>query len=276
MLEQMKYYLGVMFYNFRLEILKELEYAIYSIAWLIMIPLSAFSGYYVLWLMTQQNGNINGWTIGELAFLYGLSMFSHAFQDMFFIQTRFIDYQILEGSFDRALLRPMNVFFQFCTENLNICGLYDLIPAIALFAYGCQKVHFVWNIGNVLGVGIVMIGGTLISAAIYTITGSIAFWTRKSGFLVDLDLTFIEKTTSYPLNVYPKFFSLIFTFLVPMGFISFYPACGFLHKSTGLTGKFPLPPELPIWSLLVGILCFFLAQKFFMYGLRKKYESAGS
>jgi|GEM_PF-1487257 len=152
MLEQIKYYLGVMFYNFRLEILKELEYAIYSIAWLIMIPLSAFSGYYVLWLMTQQNGNINGWTIGELAFLYGLSMFSHAFQDMFFIQTRFIDYQILEGSFDRALLRPMNVFFQFCTENLNICGLYDLIPAIALFAYGCQKVHFVWNIGNVLGV----------------------------------------------------------------------------------------------------------------------------
>ena len=74
MLEQIKYYLGVMFYNFKLEILKELEYAIYSIAWLIMIPLSVFSGYYVLWLMTQQNGNINGWTIGELAFLYGLSM----------------------------------------------------------------------------------------------------------------------------------------------------------------------------------------------------------
>ena len=30
MLEQIKYYLGVMFYNFRLEILKELEYAIYG------------------------------------------------------------------------------------------------------------------------------------------------------------------------------------------------------------------------------------------------------
>jgi len=275
-LETLKHYFSVLLYNYKLEIKREMEYISYSLMWFVMIPVSALSGYYVLKVILDQSGTINGWNLGQIAFLYGLSLFSHGFQDLLFIQTRHIDSAILMGEFDRALLRPMDVFFQFITSTFNLCGFSSLFPAVVVFGYGCYLLDFEWSFGNILSVLMIIVGGTMISFAIFTLTGSIAFWTKKSSFLVSLNLTIIDKMTSYPMTIYPKLLTGIFTFIVPVGFISFYPACGLLQMDTGLEYNFPIPVELPIVCLGIGIITFIIAKKFFMFALRRKYESAGS
>lgn len=271
-----RHYLSVLLYNYRLEIKREMEYLSYSLSWFIMIPISAFSGYYVLKVILDNSGTINGWNLGQIAFLYGLSLFSHGFQDLFFIQTRYIDGCIISGEFDRALLRPMGVFFQFITSTFNIVGICTLIPAVVVFAYGCHLLAFEWTLGNTIAVLMVIVGGTLISFAIFSITGTIAFWTKKSSFLVSLNITIIDKMTSYPMTIYPKALIKVFTFLIPIGFITFYPVCGMLGMDSGLACSFPIPIELPVVCLGVGIICFIIARGFFMFALRRKYESAGS
>lgn len=275
-MKEIRHYLSVLFYNYKIGIQSEMEYISYTFSWLLMIPLNVLSGYYVLKVILDQRGTINGWQLGQIAFLYGLSLFSHGFQDMFFIQTRNMDARILRGEFDRALLRPLGVFFQLCTCQFNICGLYSLIPAVAVFAYGCHLVQFQWTMGNIISIIMVVIGGTLISLAVYMITGTIAFWTKKSSFLTDMNLTIIEKMTSYPMTIYPKAITNIFTFIIPLGFISFYPVCGLLKMDSGITYRFPIPIDLPVISLLAGIIFLGIARGFFLYALRYKYESAGS
>lgn len=273
-MDKVRYYLSVFTFGFRLSFKKELQYASYTFCWLIMIPLSCFSGFYVLKVIMDSSGDLNGWTFGQVAFLYGLSLFSHAFQDLLFIQTRWIDERILNGEFDRMLLRPMGVFFQFCSGNVNICGIYDLIPGLIIFFYGCSLVDFSWTPGNIISVLAITAGGTMISAAVYTITGSLAFWTKKSSMLVDFNLNLISKTTSYPLSIYPKWFARFFTFVIPLGFISFYPACGLLGIESG--SDFPLPLELPFFCLAVGAVWFWIGKKVFEFGLKSRYESSGS
>ena len=275
-MKEIRHYLSVLFYNYKVGIQSEMQYITYTFSWLLMIPLNVLSGYYVLKVILDQTGTINGWALGQIAFLYGLSLFSYGFQDMFFIQMRNMDSRIIRGAFDRALLRPLGVFFQMCTLQINICGFYSLVPAAIVFIYGCRLVHFQWTFGNALAILMVIVGGTLISLAVYLISGTIAFWTKKSSFLTDLNLTIIEKMSSYPMTIYPKLIKNIFTILIPLGFITFYPVCGLLNMDTGITYKFPLPIDLPVVSLLVGITFLLVARGFFLFALKYKYESAGS
>lgn len=274
MVWKVKHYFEVFKFYTIIAMKRELEYSSYRFCWLLMIPIQIFSGIYVLRVIMERVGTLNGWTFGQVAFLYGLGVFSHGFQDMFFIQTRRIERSVIRGDFDRCLVRPLGVFFQFCIGTVNFCGIYDLIPGIIIFLYGCIKVNFHWSFENVFLLLLVIIGGTLIQASIYTFTGSVAFWTKKSAMFVGVNLQLFDKTTQWPMTIYPKWFIRIFSFLIPMGFVSFYPTCGFLGISSGIS--FPLPLEMPIWTFIMGLFWFFIARRYFYIGLEKKYESAGS
>jgi len=274
MIDTIKHYLDVFKVSVKLEVASQMEYASYMFCWLLMIPLQGFSGIYVLKTIMTRIDTLNGWNFGQVAFLFGLALLSHGFQDMLFIQTRSIEYIILEGEFDRLLLRPMGVFYQFCISSFNLVGLFDMIPGVIIFLYGCKMVVFIWSPVNILCLVLITFGGTLIRAAVYTITGSIAFWTKKSSIFVDLNLAIFERTTQYPMSIYPNWFIRFFTFVIPIGFVSFYPVSGLLGIHAG--NKFPIPLDLVIWSPIVGIICFIAARGIFLLGLNSKYESAGS
>ncbi len=255
----------------RLAIQRQIEYPLFLVSWLIMIPLQYFAGIWMLKVMVFRFHSLAGWTFPELAFLYGLGLLSHGLSVIFFIQTWQFDYWINQGHFDRALVRPMNVFFLFIVSYVNFIGFIDLIPGTIIFFYACQQVHFVWSLSNILILLSVVLGGTLIRAGFFSIVGTLAFWTRKSGELIGMNLNILERTSMYPLSLYPRIFQMVFTFLIPLGFISFYPANGFLGKTSGLV----LPWSWAIWTPLVGLGLFIMAQSFFFFGL-KRYDSSGS
>ena len=137
-MKTLKHYLSVISYSYKIGLKKEMEYISYSICWFIMIPMSAFSGYYVLKVITDQNGEINGWTLGQIAFLYGLSLFSHGFQDLMFIQTRYIDNMVISG------VSFWIVLIVFLDLQLNLEE-----KRVLLFFFFEKKCFFVWNIGYI-------------------------------------------------------------------------------------------------------------------------------
>ena len=81
----------------------------------------------------------------------------------------------------------------------------------------------------------------------------------------------MDKTTMYPISMYPEGMQLILTFLIPVGWVSFYPASGLLGIDNGLYNGL----LLPLITLAVGIAVMLLAGVYFHAGL-KKYESAGN
>jgi ABC-2 type transport system permease protein len=166
----------------------------------------------------------------------------------------------------------MNVFFQLVASYVNFIGVIDCIPGIIIFIYGCQLAGFEWTAFNIVKLLLVLAGGVFIRAALFISLGTIAFWTKRNGSLVGFAMAMLERGTMYPLSIYPYIIQALFTFLIPVGFISFYPATEFLGKSSG---GLQLPLSLALWTPAIGIVCFLLAQWVFRIGM-KSYESAGS
>ena len=180
-------------------------------------------------------------------------------------------WDVVEGEFDRLMLRPLNVLYQYYFTNFNPIGITDMIPGICVFIYGCVKTGFVWNFKHIICIISMLIAATLIRCSIYLILGSLSFWTKSHNNFSDYTQQLFDKATMYPLSIYPESFQFILTYLIPIAWVSFYPVSELLGKSNGrFTGS------IAIWgSLVVGVLVFIIAATVFNRGL-KHYESAGN
>ena len=214
---------------------------------------------------------LSGWTFPQLAFLYGLSLMSRGVMSILSFQSRQIDRFVTRGEFDLMLLRPLEITFHFSFNRINVVGFVHLAIGVGYFLYGARHAGFAWTPMHVAEVLLVVAGGTLIYWSYLTIISSVAFWTMRSQPLVDASMELMTRGTFYPLTVYPWPLQALLTFVLPLGFIGFYPACDFLGQSDNTS----LPLDVALWTPLVGVAMLLLALTVFAAGMRR-YESAGS
>lgn len=265
------HYLSVTIYSIKMALLTIVEYPSNILGWLLSNPIQFLLGFAAIRFAVEQFGEINGWNYGQLAFLYGISVISHALSMIFFVQGWFMGFYVIEGEFDRFLTRPMSVLYQFFFTNINVFGLTDLIPGILVFLYGCVKTDFPFTVSNAVGILVMLTGAVLIRGGIYILLGSTSFWTKSANDFGQFTQEIFDKTTMYPLSMYPESLQLILTFLIPIGWVSFYPASELL----GIEHSFSTG-NLGVWITLgVGIVTMLIAGFVFQTGL-KQYESAGN
>lgn len=188
-----------------------------------------------------------------------------------FVQGWFMGFYVLEGEFDRYMLRPMSVLYQFFFTSFNLVGITDLIPGICVFVYGCVMVSFQWNLYRILAILSLLAGATLIRGGIYLIIGSTSFWTQSVSDFGAYTQELFDKTTMYPISMYPESIQFILTYLIPIGWVSFYPVADLIGIPNGhfaWSGTVWITPA-------IGILVFIIAALVFYKGL-KRYESAGN
>jgi energy-coupling factor transporter ATP-binding protein EcfA2 len=85
-------------------------------------------------------------------------------------------------------------------------------------------------------------------------------------------LTGILTPTSgdYPLSILPRLVQGLFTFVLPLAFVAYFPA----EVILGIAPKHGVMSVVTEWSALVGLLLFVLAKRVWAYSLRH-YHSAG-
>ena len=271
MLKNVKYYISVALYYLKLSLQKQFEYPAMIISCVFMIPMMYGTGILLLYFMVHNFQPIGGWPFPQLTFLFGIGYLSHGLMMVFSVQNWWIETYVIRGEFDRMLLRPISVFFQFTVTYINFIGLIDLLVGATIFFYSCKLINFVWSFYNIITISLVIFGAVLIRSSVFTIFCSVAFWTKRSESLFLLLNDLMERTTQYPMTIYPYFIQFVLTFIIPIAFISFYPVCEILGKS----GQIAFPLGMSVCTPIIGIIMFILAIGFFNLGL-KNYESAGS
>lgn len=266
-----KHQAGVLLYMVWLSIRKQLAYPINILSCLVMVPMMVATGVLLLYALATRFQTISGWTFEQLAFLYGLGYLSHGLMMVFGAQNIWMDQTVIRGEFDRMLLRPLPVYTQFAATYVNLIGMIDVLLSIGILIWSAGKIGFIWSPVNIVLLFLTVFGATLIRNAIFTMVCSTAFRTRRSAALFWLLTDLMERTTMMPLSIYPVAFQMFISLIVPLAFISYYPACQWLGKSTALTT--PWPPA--VLTLLIGLVLSLLAARIFNLGLQK-YESAGS
>ena len=254
----------------RINFLTLLEYRANFVMWFVFTIVYHGVALGALWVTMRQFPSMNGWNFREMFFLYALWMAGHELHNTFFFTVVSVPDYVREGRFDRFLVRPLDTLFQVLTVPQQIVPDGLVLAAITLaFASVAANVRVDWIF--VIFVPLVVIGGALIDLSIALLISTVAFWFVQVDALRWIVLQLEQEFTRYPLTIYGKGVRLLLAFVIPFGFMNYFPASYFLHKADNGLG---LPLEVGVLTPVIGVVFLIVAYLCWRAGLQR-YQGVG-
>lgn len=220
-----------------------------------------------LYLVFEQIPSLNGWTLDQLIFIYGFAQIPRGIDHLFTDNIWMIAWRIvLNGDFDRYMLRPMNLFFQVIAERLQPDALGELLIGTILLIYSLSKGIVIVDLLHV-GLFILSIfAGAIIYTSIKLFFASIAFWVKISGPFLQVAYEMAD-FAKYPTEIYTKVIRFIITWIIPFAFVAYLPASFFLKDT--------ISPGVIGFECIIALVFWCIAYQLFKKGT-SIYESAGN
>lgn len=255
----------------KVEIKTSLQYKFSLITDLIGALVGYVGNIIIYYIMFSNFKSLDGWSFHEMMFVYTFAGLVINLATLFFGHFISIDKEIISGSFDNYLLRPISPFRYYLISRFNVVHGVSIIVSLVLFVYMACSNSIIWTAQNLFLLLMCIIGAFLINAGTFILVSSIAFWTKKSAELYDSILWPAQYLSYLPLNIFPHILRAIFTFILPLAFVSFYPSILFLNLNSSYE-KYKIYGYL---TVVVGIVFYGLCVMLWKYGT-KKYESSGN
>ncbi|MFJ9085800.1 ABC transporter permease [Streptomyces sp. NPDC102384] len=214
---------------------------------------------------------MGGWSQGDILLLASMRLTSHGLHVAIFANINFLHTVIQEGRIDGYLLRPLPVFRQVLLNKFHVNAIGDLLIALTLFGAALSQIDMEWTAARIFYLFCAILGGTMTEAAAQTALSSTALrfpvaFPAWSGWLEEQMSTF----GNYPLSILPDPVRGFFTFVIPVAFISYFPA----SVLTGHSTESRVPYFVVIGSPVVGLCLFIGARLLWVRGLRS-YQGIG-
>lgn len=229
------------------------------------------TGFLTLWVILARFNTIAGWTITEVAVLYGLRLTAHSLWAVPFNQLMRLEEYIREGTFDRFLVRPVNPLVQMMTSRIRLNALGDLIAGLVVLAVGASHVDIDWSAGKAAFLVLAVLGGACLEGAFQLGMSAISFRTlgsRQVRFTVDW---LFNLYGNYPSKIFGRVGQWALTVVVPVAFVAYLPTTVLLDR----TDELALPAWFAYLSPVIG-LAFFVAAYRIWRGQLRHYQGAGS
>ena len=211
--------------------------------------------------------SLKGWSFYEILFIYGFAQIPRGIDHVFTDQLWIFSWQtIVEGKFDKYLVRPLNPLFQVIVEKFQPDGFGEIIIGSILLIFSWVKLGVEVTIIKMISLVIIIIFASFIYTAIKLAVASIAFWVKFAQsylFMVYQLSTFVK----YPITIYPVWIRGVLTFIIPFAFTGYFPAAYILGKGSFLLGV--------VLTFVVSFISIFIAYRIWLIGI-KRYESSGS
>lgn len=228
------------------------------------------AGFVFIWVVLDRFGSIGGWTLGEVAFLYGVRLCAHGVMVCFFNQLTSVDEVIREGEFDRYLVRPLNPLLQMLTRRMMLSAFGDLFGGCLLVAVSATMVPIDWSAPAIAYLVLAIGGGALVEAAVQLAFGSLGFRLLSTGGLRFVGDDLFNLFGGYPLKIFPTAARFVLTFVMPLAFVAYLPVSVLL----GRTGELSVPAVVGYLAPLLGGVLLFAAYRLWRHQMQF-YTSSG-
>jgi ABC-2 type transport system permease protein len=206
----------------------------------------------VLFTLFQRFENLGGWSLGEVLFLHGMSLVMFGIGDSLSQGLQGVPVLIREGTFDRVLVRPMSSFVQALVTEVSLRHLGLLAQGLVVFGVSIRLVDVSWSPVKIAFLGIVIVSGVAVFLALFTIEAIVSFWTVNSLEAINAFTYGGSDLGQYPLHIFDQRLRWLFLWIIPIGFLTFYPALYILDKPDPLglpdVARFAAP-------LAAGLFC---------------------
>lgn len=222
-------------------------------------------------LMFSHVDALGGYSLPEVAFLYGTSATAFGLADLLLGSMDRLGRRVRDGTLDTLLLRPVPVLAQVAADRFALRRLGRVLQGLLVLVYALVALDIEWTAVRVLLVPMMLLSGAAIFAAVFVAGAAFQFWAQDASE-VQNSFTYGGTTLlQYPPTVFAKDLVRGVTFLVPLAFVNWMPALYVLGREDPLG----LPDFVAFLPPVVAVACCALAGVAWRLGLRS-YRSTGS
>lgn len=221
-----------------------------------------------IFLLFQRFPSIGGWSLYEVALCYSVIHISFSISECFARGFDAFSSLIINGDFDRILVRPRNTILQVLGSKFEFTRVGRLIQSIIVLVFSLSNLDIVWNPYKVATFILMIISGIVIFTGIYMLGAALCFWTIEGLEVVNIFTDGGREMAQYPLSIYKEWIRKFFTFVIPFGTVNYLPLMFILDKVEGNKLLYMFTPVYGIIFIIPCILVWNLGVK--------HYKSTGS
>jgi ABC-2 type transport system permease protein len=229
------------------------------------IPFSVFAGLYFLF---ERFGQIKGWQFFEVALCFAVIHMAFAVSECFARGFDAFSSLVANGEFDRLLVRPRSTVVQVLGSKFEFTRFGRILQSLLVLIWALANLPIDWSILKVITLCLMIISGVCIFVGIFILAATLCFWTIQGLEFVNIFTDGGREMAQYPLNIYQKWISKFFTYVIPFGTVNYLPILYLLGKNEGSDILYVLAP---VFGSLFILPCLYIWQ----VGVRH-YRSTGS
>lgn len=210
---------------------------------------------------------LQGWKREEVLFIYGYSMLPLALFSLLSPNLyEFGDRYVIQGQFDRVLLRPLNSLSQVLFESFNLESIGNCLVGIGVIIYAQGKLQIEFSLIDYLWLALSSVSGGIILLGVFITLASMSFHFEDR---LGITAPFFNLMAfgRYPVTIFNRTIQFILSWVVPFAFVAFFPATHFFERDGFQVYCYSTP--------LVAIVCMIVANLAWKYGV-SKYASTGN
>lgn len=214
-----------------------------------------------LWILKDKIQLVAGYSIDQLITFFLIYNFFDLFGQLFYRGIYWFRSEIVSGTFDYRLVKPISSLFQILTRHTDFLD----IPLLVLVVIALIKRVSFTHPTSLLIFIFLSLAAIIVLTAIHIIVASIGVITTEVDHTIWIfrDLSAMARV---PIDIYVEFIRNILTFIIPIALIFTFPA----KAIYGL-----LSVKVIIFSLLGSLVFYLLSLRFWRFALTK-YSSASS
>jgi ABC-2 type transport system permease protein len=220
----------------------------------------------IFWILFSSIPDLAGWSFMQLVFIYGFYMIAISPMQILFDHIWNIRFHVQQGTFLKYYFRPLNMMFYYMSEMFDLKGLTQLAAGIVILIYSSIQLDLNWTLARVALLLVTLFSASLVQISITVLAGCAAFWVLDAYPVLGLAWK-LREFAPYPMNIFDGAFRFTFTFIIPLGFVAFYPSQLFLQPEQ--------VSPLVYFSPLVGVGLFALTYWVWTKGVNS-YTGTGS
>lgn len=211
--------------------------------------------------------SLAGWSFDQLVLIQGFSMVPLGIFNLISMNVwQFSERHLVEGRFDRVLLRPVDPLFQILFESFNVAALNEIVLGLLLMVAAGERLGIHPGPADFAALPVLAVSAATVYLGVFVILMSVSFW-FEDRLGIGPPVYNMIRFARYPVTIYHPAVRILLSWVVPFGFAAFYPATRFLrvhefHVFVALT---------PV----MGAVCLGVAARMFRAGM-KRYTSTGS
>lgn len=222
-----------------------------------------------IWILFSHFGTLAGWSMKEVLICYGLAHLSYTASEFLVRGFEFLAMLTRTGDYDRFLLRPVSTVVQLAGYEFALHRFGRMLQALVVLVAGLVLLGERVSLSGIVLLMWSLTGGAALFSGLYVLQGSVGMKVLQNIEAFNILTNGGPEMAQFPMSIYPRPMRFLFTFIVPLAGVVYYPAVSFLGK----TGEAPV---LVGWLGPLGGIAFVAISLLVFKAVERSYVSTGS